>query len=335
MGLPPLDTGRTEEAAVAEAALASPRSPTRSDLAELLRAQAGTSAVDAGMRKMEYSSTGSLSAYVASQSHLLKATHDNPLPTAVPPPIAAVAGLLGVRHVLCLIGLPERGKPFIAHRLSKYLSFFHGAEVKLFDINEVMSRAGGPAGSDLNATFMFDEIKTFMNATSSSADRNMSVPKCSRSRAGTAELQAAVGAPLGTGADEKPASRPEEEARIVEELLVEANDKRRKNVDSGKVKSTHPTPYSSTPRLTLYSRPSASIPSLTPSPTPYPHPVDIGKVQETRQRIPHAQPAPTRHPNFTSPHPLLQHSAPIPAPIPPPPHIPTRCRLPSCTRVTR
>lgn len=232
MDLPPLETGRTEEVAVE-----APASPTRSELADLLRAQAGTSTVELGMHKMEYSSTGSLSAYVASQSHLLKATQDNPLPTAVPPPIAAVAGLLGVRHVLCLIGLPERGKPFIAHRLSKYLSFFHGAEVKLFDINEVMGRSGGPAGSDLNANFMFDEIRTFMNATSSSADRNMSVPKCSRSRAGPTELQAAVGVALGTApaADQKPAGRPEEEARIVEELLVEANDRRRKNVDSGKV----------------------------------------------------------------------------------------------------
>jgi len=155
-----------------------PPSPTRSELAELLLAQMGRDTQ--GMP--DTSSTGSLSAYVASQSHLLKATHDNPLPTAVPPPIAAVAGLLGVRHVLCLIGLPERGKPFIAHRLSKYLSFFHGAEVKLFDINEVMARAGEPAGSDHNAMFMFEEIKRFMDTKSPSfaADKNMSVPRHSR-----------------------------------------------------------------------------------------------------------------------------------------------------------
>mgnify|MGYP002635629171 CR=1 FL=1 len=67
--------------------------------------------------------------YVMSQQHLLKPTADNPQPTAVPPPIAANAGTLGVRHVLSIIGLPGRGKPYIAKRLQAYLSFFHGAEV--------------------------------------------------------------------------------------------------------------------------------------------------------------------------------------------------------------
>lgn len=83
--------------------------------------------------------------FVTSQAHLLKPTQENPLPTAVPPPIAATAGTLGVRHVLVLIGLPERGKPFIAGRLHAYLSFFHGAEVKRFNINDY---AKHPAGTE-------------------------------------------------------------------------------------------------------------------------------------------------------------------------------------------
>jgi hypothetical protein len=82
--------------------------------------------------------------YVRSQAHLLKPTTDNPLPTAVPPPAAALAGLLGVRHVLVIVGLPERGKCFIAQRLSKYLYFFHGAEVKLFDVAECVLTAHLP-----------------------------------------------------------------------------------------------------------------------------------------------------------------------------------------------
>ena len=52
----------------------------------------------------------------------------------MPPPISANSGTLGVRHVLFIIGLPERGKPFIARRLKNYLSFFHGADVQLFEI---------------------------------------------------------------------------------------------------------------------------------------------------------------------------------------------------------
>ena len=80
--------------------------------------------------------------YVASQEHLLQPTEDNPMPTAVPPPIAAHSGTLGVRHVFMMMGLPERGKPFIARRLEAYLSFFHGAETKLFDLTEYQTKPG-------------------------------------------------------------------------------------------------------------------------------------------------------------------------------------------------
>lgn len=84
--------------------------------------------------------------YVASQAHLLKPTVENPLPTAVPPPTAALSGMIGVRHVLVIVGLPERGKCFLAQRLSKYLYFFHGAEVKLFDVAEC-ARSDSPGRS--------------------------------------------------------------------------------------------------------------------------------------------------------------------------------------------
>ena len=109
-----------------------PDSPTTDELAKLLCTQSLNGApvqFSLGNRAANASS-GALAAYVASQTHLLKPTTENPLPTAVPPPISAVAGLLGVRHVLVLIGLPERGKPFIAERLANYLSFFHGAEAR-------------------------------------------------------------------------------------------------------------------------------------------------------------------------------------------------------------
>ena len=88
--------------------------------------------------------------YVSSQAHLLKPSEYNPMPTAVPPPISANSGTLGVRHVLFIIGLPERGKPFIARRLKNYLSFFHGADVQLFDISAYAQRSGEEAGSAPN-----------------------------------------------------------------------------------------------------------------------------------------------------------------------------------------
>jgi len=138
------------------------------------------------------------SVYVSSQAHLLKPTQDNPLPTAVPPPIAATAGTLGVRHVLCLIGLPERGKPFIAGRLEAYLSFFHGAEVRRFNINDYSK---GTAGSDENADALLTDLRAFMGSMSKVAGRNM---------------------------DQAKACQEDSE-------LIDANDTRRKNVDSGKV----------------------------------------------------------------------------------------------------
>mmetsp|Transcript_40707 Transcript_40707/g.94329 ORF Transcript_40707/g.94329 Transcript_40707/m.94329 type:complete len:575 (+) Transcript_40707:170-1894(+) len=75
----------------------------------------------------------SLEWYAKSQEHLLKTSLHNPLPTEVPPPIAALGGNHGDMHVVVLIGLPEVGKPFLAKRMRQYLRFFHGASCALFD----------------------------------------------------------------------------------------------------------------------------------------------------------------------------------------------------------
>jgi len=72
--------------------------------------------------------------YAKSQEDLLRARAHNPAPTTVPPPIAALAGNIGERHVLVFVGLPLRGKRTIALRLKRYLRFFHGARCRAFDI---------------------------------------------------------------------------------------------------------------------------------------------------------------------------------------------------------
>ena len=136
--------------------------------------------------------------YVASQQHLLQATENNPLPTAVPPPIAANAGTLGVRHVLCIIGLPERGKPYIARRLQAYLSFFHGAEVQVYDLTQYQQ---SEPGSDANADALLKDLKQFMIKENFAAGSNMDVAS----------------------------------SKCEDSLLVDEKDRRRKNVDSGKV----------------------------------------------------------------------------------------------------
>ena len=40
------------------------------------------------------------------------------------------------KFCICLVGLPGRGKTHIAHRLSRYLEFFHAIPTKLFNFSE-------------------------------------------------------------------------------------------------------------------------------------------------------------------------------------------------------
>lgn len=58
--------------------------------------------------------------YTKSQAHLLVQSEHNPLPTEVPPPISALSGNHGDKHVVVLIGMPEVGKPFLAKRMRQY-----------------------------------------------------------------------------------------------------------------------------------------------------------------------------------------------------------------------
>lgn len=200
--------------------------------------------------------------WTSSQSHLLKPTAHNPLPTAVPPPTSANAGTLGVRHVLCIIGLPERGKPYIARRLSAYLSFFHGAEVQVFNIVDYQR---GPAGCDENAQGLLADLRKFMGRRNSAAAQNMPHLESRRAASlppgeGAAEAAAAVaavdGAParprggsqagLDLAAGGEPGAASAHPAALAGVLAAEAaeqaaaeydneQDKRFKNVDSGKV----------------------------------------------------------------------------------------------------
>jgi len=160
--------------------------------------------------------------YVKSQMHLLQATTNNPQPTAVPPPIAANAGTLGVRHVLCVIGLPERGKPYIARRLQAYLSFFHGADVQVFDMLDYQT---GPSGCDENADALLADMRLFMGKANEAAGHNMNVHKAP-ARGGHLSRPASI---QSEGSIDK---EPESD---VQSLLVDEKDARRKNVDSGKV----------------------------------------------------------------------------------------------------
>jgi broad specificity phosphatase PhoE len=69
----------------------------------------------------------------------------------VPPPIAALAGNIGERHVLVFIGLPLRGKRTIALRLKRYLRFFHGARCRAFDVASANQSASNQSGRSISS----------------------------------------------------------------------------------------------------------------------------------------------------------------------------------------
>ena len=63
---------------------------------------------------------------------------DNPMPHVQRIPV--VGGRMAVRaddhYVLVLVGLPASGKSFLARKLRNYLAFFHGVQVRSFNVGE-------------------------------------------------------------------------------------------------------------------------------------------------------------------------------------------------------
>jgi broad specificity phosphatase PhoE len=55
---------------------------------------------------------------------------------------------LGEKHVIAMVGLPARGKSYMASKLTGYLSFFHGAVVRIFNLGEYRRRLYGPHAPD-------------------------------------------------------------------------------------------------------------------------------------------------------------------------------------------
>mmetsp|Transcript_4645 Transcript_4645/g.11562 ORF Transcript_4645/g.11562 Transcript_4645/m.11562 type:complete len:565 (+) Transcript_4645:224-1918(+) len=99
--------------------------------------------------------SGAAKHYVLAQEHLLRSSPSNPSPTTMPPPAAGLAaGALGDRHVVCFLGLPARGKQFMAERLQRYLTFFHGAQCEVFDLSGPELRESDAKVGDALAAYL-------------------------------------------------------------------------------------------------------------------------------------------------------------------------------------
>lgn len=93
-------------------------------------------------------------------------TELNPQPTAVPAPQKQFFGTLGMRHVICIVGLPHRGRNYVASELGWYLEFFHGAEVRLFDVAE---SASGKGSRESHAEDLLQAIEEYLRSSTVAA----------------------------------------------------------------------------------------------------------------------------------------------------------------------
>ena len=136
----------------------------------------------------------------------------------------------------CIIGLPERGKPYIARRLQSYLSFFHGAEVQIFNLRDYEKAT---AGSDENADALLHDLRVFMGRENQTAANNMKVAKQGHQRATSSGADdAGLSAVARTASADGDGSLEEKSTGTTsgtDVMLVDNKDPRRKNVDSGKV----------------------------------------------------------------------------------------------------
>ena len=58
----------------------------------------------------------------------------NPKPQELLPPNEAEHGTQGDKLVIAMVGLPARGKTYMANKVKRYLNFFHGAPCEVFNV---------------------------------------------------------------------------------------------------------------------------------------------------------------------------------------------------------
>lgn len=94
----------------------------------------------------------------------------NPNPQLRSAPQDATQGTAGDRLVLVMVGLPARGKTYIANRVARYLRFFHGAPAKVFNVGNYRRQI---SGAKCSAAFFDPNNKEATGAREQAAKRAM------------------------------------------------------------------------------------------------------------------------------------------------------------------
>ena len=89
------------------------------------------------------------------------ASLENYTPTTVPAPQKQYFGVLGQRHVICITGLPNNGKKFVAQELGWYLEFFYGTRVNYFRVEDYAHHGSKEA----NARALLQDVQSFLRIT--------------------------------------------------------------------------------------------------------------------------------------------------------------------------
>jgi predicted kinase len=101
-------------------------------------------------------------------------TQENPQPQIAQAPNPTESGTNGDKLVIVMVGLPARGKTYIARKIAHYFRFFHGAPAEVYNVGNYRRQI---SGADQSADFFNSSNSTAMEARQEAAEQAMNALK--------------------------------------------------------------------------------------------------------------------------------------------------------------
>ena len=113
-----------------------------------------------------------------SSSHVqisdLASDEQNPQPQISQAPTPTQSGTNGDKLVIVMVGLPARGKTFIARKIAHYFTFFHGAPAEVYNVGNYRREI---SGAEQSADFFDSKNKSASEARQQAAEQAMTALK--------------------------------------------------------------------------------------------------------------------------------------------------------------